>query len=307
MTTRQWKRKVTLIISRASGDGLDLSPLHIKFLTKKSENQTPNTAEIRVWNLAEDTANQIKKEFTDVVLQAGYEENYGVIFRGNLKQVKKGKENGTDTYVDLYVGDGDAAYNFAIVNKTLAAGSSQKDQVMAAMGPMQEKGVSAGYMPEMNEKKLPRGKVMYGMSKNYLRKSAENTQTNWSIQDGKLQFVPLREVLPDQVIVLNSKSGLIGTPEQTNEGITVKALINPQFKVGGKIKVDQKDIAEAKIDEGGKDKPANKPAKITDDGIYKILSIEYEGDNRGNDFYANIVCIGVDESAPKNKKAKKNG
>ena len=98
MTTQlQYIRRCNLVVSGASGDGLDLSSLRIVFKIKKSDAQTPNTAEIRVYNLAPDTAKQIRKEFKRVVLQVGYESNYGVIFDGNIKQVRMGRENGTDT------------------------------------------------------------------------------------------------------------------------------------------------------------------------------------------------------------------
>ena len=204
MTTRlQYIRRCNLVVSGASGDGLDLSNLRIQFKIKKSDAQTPNTADIRVYNLAPDTAKQIRKEFKRVVLQAGYESNYGVIFDGNIKQVRMGRENGTDTYIDIAAGDGDDAYNYAVVNTTLAAGAKQSDQINAAAGSMASKGVKRGFVAETGSASLPRGKVMYGNARDYLRQSAEASGTTWSVQDGKLQLVPKGE-LPSP---LNPPSG----------------------------------------------------------------------------------------------------
>ena len=123
----QYIRRCNLLVSKANGDGLDLGSLRVVFKIKKSDAQTPNTAEIRVYNLSENTAKQIQKEFTQVTLQAGYESNYGVIFAGNIKQVRMGRENGVETYIDIAAGDGDDAYNYAVVNTTLAAGASHTD------------------------------------------------------------------------------------------------------------------------------------------------------------------------------------
>lgn len=306
MSQLQYIRKCNLIVAGASGDGLDLSPMRIVFKTKKSDAQTPNTAEIRVYNLSETTVKQIRNEFTTITLQAGYEANYGVIFTGNIKQVRFGRENGTDTYIDIAAGDGDDAYNFAVVNTTLAAGAKQADQVAAAGRALSGKGVGTGYVADTGPQALPRGKVMYGMARDYLRQSAEASSTTWSIQDGKLQLVSLTGTLPNEAVVLNSKSGLVGTPEQTNDGITAKCLLNPLLKIGGKVMIDEKDIQEAKLPDTEKDATANKPATIANDGQYRILTIEHTGDTRGNDWYSNIVCLDVDETAPAGKQVKKS-
>lgn len=306
MTTQlQYIRRCNLVVSGTSGDGLDLSNLRIQFKVKKSDAQTPNTAEIRVYNLAPDTAKQIRKEFKRVVLQAGYESNYGVIFDGNIKQVRMGRENGTDTYIDIAAGDGDDAYNYAVVNTTLAAGAKQSDQIDAAAGSMATKGVNKGFVADTGSAALPRGKVMYGNARDYLRQSAEASGTTWSVQDGKLQFVSLTSVLPNQAVLLTSKTGLVGTPEQTNDGIKAKCLLNPMLKIGVRVKINEEDVNEAKLPDSDKNDSANKPADISKDGIYRLLVVEHSGDTRGNDWYSDLVCLDVDASAPPGKQVKK--
>lgn len=304
---RQFIRRCNLLVATDKGEGLDLSNLRVSFKTKKSDAQTPNTAEIRVYNLSEETANRIRREFTSVSLQAGYEGNYGVIFAGNIKQVRVGRENGVDTFIDIAAGDGDHAYNYAVVNTTLAAGATQKDQINAAAGPMSPKGVKTGYIADTGGKKLPRGKVMYGMARDYLRQSAQASNTSWSIQDGRIQFVENTGVLPGQAVVLNSKTGLVGTPEQTNDGIKVRCLLNPMIKIGGKVQVDERDIQQAKLPDTKKDAQVNKPASIRHDGFYKVLWVEYTGDTRGNDWFADLMCLDIDATQPPSKQVKKNG
>lgn len=307
MEQRQYIRRCNLIVASDKGEGLDLSGLRIVFKIKKSDAQTPNTAEIRVYNLSEETANRIRKEFTSINLQAGYDSNYGVIFAGNIKQVRMGKENGTDSFIDIAAGDGDQAYNNAVVNATLAKGASQKDQIDAAAGSMSGKGVQKGYIGNTGGTKLPRGKVMYGMARDYLRQSAQASNTSWSIQDGKIQFVELTGVLPNQAVVLTSKTGLVGTPEQTNDGIKARCLLNPMLKIGGKVLINEKDIQEAKLPDTKKDAQANKPAVIAHDGLYRLLLVEYSGDTRGNDWYCDLVCLDIDATQPPGKQVKKNG
>jgi len=309
--TRQYLRKVTLLVGNAKGEALDLSALRIKFRIRKTDAETPNVAEIEVFNLDDETSLRIQKEFTDVTLQAGYVENFGVVFRGNAKQILRGREeNGVDTYLNIAASDGDSAYNFAVVNTTLAAGATQRDQIAAAGQPMASRGVTQGYAPDMGGQALPRGKVMFGNSREYLRQSAEASDTSWSIQDGKMQFVPRTGLLPGQAVELTSASGLIGTPEQTNDGIKIKCLINPNIRQGGVVSIRDSEVKAAKA--GKFFKQPNKkgevderqPVKIDKDGLYKVLRADYHGDTHGNEWYQELVCVGIDDTAPPKYKVK---
>lgn len=301
---KQYIRQCKLVVASESGPGLDLSNLRVAFNVKKSDAQTPNAAEIRVYNVAEAIVARIRKEFSRVILQAGYNSNYGVIFDGNIKQVRFGRENGTDNYIDIAAGDGDDAYNFAIVNTTLAAGSRQADQIDAAARPMIPRGINQGYIGDTGDARLPRGKVMFGMSRDYLRQSAEASSTSWSMQDGKLQFIPLTAVLPNQAVVLSSKTGLVGQPEQTNDGIKARCLLNPMLKIGSRVQINEKDVAEAKLPDTKEDAQANKPAKIASDGFYRLLVVEHSGDTFGNDWYSDLICLDVDATQPPKKQVK---
>lgn len=303
---KQYIRRCNLVVADDSGAGLDLSEFRIVFAVKKTDGQTPNTANIRVYNLADDTANRIQNEFTQVFLQGGYEANYGVIFAGNVKRVRKGRENGTDTYLEIQAADGDAGYNFAVVNATIAAGAQQRDQIEQAARVLKGKGVETGYLAPTQTEALPRGKVMYGMARDYLRQSSETVGASWSIQDGKLQLVPLSGVLPGQAVVLNSKSGLIGQPEQTNDGVKFRCLLNPLIAVGGALQINQRDIAEAQLETSTESNPANTPPTLADDGFYRVITLELAGDTRGNDWFCEGVCLDIDATVATNKSVQAN-
>lgn len=291
---QQFGRAFSLIVFGTDLNGLDLSELRCKFVVKRSDTMTPNVADIRVYNVEEKTALRIRNEFKRVILQAGYEGNYGVIFQGNIKQVIIGRESATDTFIDIVAGDGDRAYNFAVVNATVAAGGTQADQVQAAIGSMGDKGVTAGHLGEFPGEQLPRGKVMYGNARNYLRDAAQTTDKVWSIQDEKVTFVSKKSYLPGERVVLTSKTGMIGTPQQTNEGVNVKALLNPMLKIGGRVQLDNASIERLKINLTVPNSAANIPAPLTADGVYYLLVVEHQGDTRGVEWYSSMVCLNVD-------------
>ncbi len=290
----QWLRACSLVVADSSGKGIDLGELRIVFSTKKGDTQTPNSAEIRVYNLSEATVSRMKREFTRVVLQAGYQSNSGVIFDGNIRSARTGRENGTDTWLEIIAADADRAYNFATVNTTLAAGSTPADRVGVCQQSFAAKGAGAGHVPDLGGGTLPRGKVMYGMARKFMRDEAQTTDCSWSFQDGKMQMVKSAGYLPGEAVALTHETGLVGTPEQTNEGIKVCCLLNPKLRVGGRIKLDNKSIQQARTD---LKMGAQRPPKMDSDGFYRILKVEFTGDTRGNDWYADMICIGLDDTS----------
>lgn len=303
----QFGRKISLIVASNSGDGIDLSKLRIKFSVKRSDTQTPNTADIRVYNVSAETANAIFSELSpkrgadillitrgQVILQAGYESNYGVIFKGNIKQIIRGRESATDTFIDIIAGDGQNAYNFAVVNKTLAAGATIKDQVDASVQSMNSRGVTAGQIADMPPEQLPRGKVMYGTAKQYLRNAANSNNQSWSIQDEQVTFVSNKSYLPGEAVNVNSKTGMIGTPQQTTEGVNVKCLLNPKISLGGRIFLNNASVELLKVNQAVAGSPANFPAPQDADGYYYVLVAEHQGDTRGVEWYTTMICLAID-------------
>lgn len=294
---QQFGRVCTLLVSNKAGKALDLSALRIKFAVKRSGVMTPNTADILVYNLDYSTAQLIKKEFTTVVLQAGYVGNYGVIFKGNIKWAWSGRESGTDTVLNIVAGDGDSAYNFAVVNKTLAAGSSPNDRLNAALTSMYQSGVGQSYVGALPASKLPRGKVMYGNARDYLKDLADTHNFTWSIQDGQMVFINQGTYLPGTAVVLTTKTGLIGQPKQTIEGIEMKCLLNPKLKIHGRVKIDNKSVQTYKLNPNVPGSPANTPVPLTNDGVYYILVAEHVGDTRGTEWYTNLQTLNIDPSS----------
>lgn len=302
MSVPQYLRQISLKIGNDT-EALDLSDLRIRFSVRRGDVTTPNSADIRVYNVSDETARKSQlREFERVVLQAGYAGNYGVIFDGTIKQVRRGRESQTDTYLDITAADGDSAYNFAVMNVSLAAGSTPDDHLQACLQAMASRGITMGEKPNLPTNKLPRGKVMFGMVRDHLDTLAKSTDTSWSFQDGKLTLIPNTAYLPGEVVVINSATGMVGLPEQTQNGITVKMLLNPSVKIGRRLQIDNKSIQQYRYGVGMLDAERNlwasASAKIDADGFYKVLVANHVGDTRGNEWYTDVIGISIDDSVP---------
>jgi len=314
MTVPQYIRKASLLVGDrvtrgnnpsaavAENTAVDLSELRFRFAVRRGDTQTPNTADIRVYNVSENTAQAIEKEFARVVLQCGYDGNFGIIFDGQIKQVRRGRESTTDTFIDITAADGDSAYNFAISAITLEAGSTPNDHIDALLSSMAKRGVGRGYIPDFAGNPLPRGKVLFGMTRDELRKVAANTSTNWSIQDGKINMVPLTAYIPGEVPVLTAQTGVIGLPEQTQNGIKLKTLLNPNLKIGQAVRLDNASIQRFRynlaINQGAENLKSSRSNKINKDGMYYVMIADHVGDTRGQEWYTDLYCLAIDASVP---------
>ncbi len=278
-------RKIELKIGDNAGDGLDFSTLRIQFNVTKKDSATPNSAQITIFNVAQSTVAQVQKEFDTVYLSAGYVDNCAAIFHGTIQKVIFARENGTDGLLTIAAGDGDVAHNFAVINKTLAAGATQKDVIAAAGAEYEKNGTPAGYAADVQTRTLPRGKVMFGMARDFMQSGAKNSNCDFSVQDGKTQFVKENGALPDEAFVLNSATGLVGSPVQTTDGVQCTCLLNPRLKIGSVVQIAQKDVTES-IDA--------ESAALAADGYYRIYSLDFNGDTHGNDWYCNFVGVALD-------------
>ena len=302
-----------------SQPGLDLSNLRIQFHVDAMDVDQPPTATIRVLNLADTTASQIQKEFQNVVLQAGYQNgNFGVIFKGNIIRTRKGRLGSVETFFDIYASNLDALYNFGVVSTTVKAGANRTAVVNAITSSVnaspvaqgsagaQQQGMQLGYIPSNfgTGGTLPRGKVMFGLWRNYMNDTTASAGCTWQIaSDGTIKIIPLTGYLPNQAVVINSQTGMIGIPEATPQGIEVRCLLNPSIVPGQKIQLDNASITQTLNNAGNIGFPAYSDyqffANTSTDGIYRAIVVEHEGDTRGEDeaWLTKIVALSLDQAS----------
>src|SRR5665213_2903087 len=151
MSVAQFGRQISIAIGSAGGPGLEFSAFKVNFQIKHGDLQAPNTLDVRIYNLADATANRIQKEFTNIAVSAGYPGNYGVIFQGSIKQVRQGRLDQLDSYTDITAADGDEAYNFASISQSLAAGTDAGGVAAALLSAMQAHGITKGYQPNLSK------------------------------------------------------------------------------------------------------------------------------------------------------------
>lgn len=324
MPDNLYLRKANLLITQpksttnaATGDNkaLDLSDFHYKFNVLRGDYQTPNSCDLRIYNLTFETINKIRdQKYTQVILQAGYGKTFAGIFNGTIVQFLAGRENATDTYVDITAIDGDEAYNYEITSKSYPGGTALID-IITGITSSATTPITVGTTPKAPAPAPVRGTAYFGRIRRAMAVIAKNavgfvpaTAANyenvgciWYIDDGKLHILPAGSGLSYPVTILNSNTGLIGLPEQTEQGIKFRCLLNPLLRIGSVVKLDNTDIQQYKYGISLSSAPQNqKTATQTlvnnTDGYYYVMYTEHEGDTRGQEWYTSAVCLSAASS-----------
>lgn len=274
--------------------------LRMTFEITMRDISAPNVARIGIFNLADSSTQPAFFVGKRVKVSAGYVTGQSyVLFDGEIIQARNLRVDVTDKVLAILATDSSTPRNYAVVNKTLSAGHTHNDRVMACYEPMKAMGVGLGFIDTeaLTKIKFPRGAALFGNAKDWLRQTCAATRTSWSIQQGKLQVLSNDKALPNGDIVLNSRTGLVGLPVQTIQGIEGVCLLNGNMVPGCVVRIDQKSIQQAEFDPSLAGAPNNKLLEqtgVSADGRYKVLYVGHAGDSRGEPFFTNFICVKIE-------------
>ncbi|WP_318379403.1 hypothetical protein [uncultured Enterobacter sp.] len=335
--TMNWMRHFELRLLNDAGQGIALSDFKVTFTIDWFNSIWPRVATLKIYNLSRDTMSRITStEFSRITIIAGYDglappvsesqvgqvmdvssdqagqtrgQNYGEIFNGEIRFTITGRDNPTDIFTLIQAIDGHKAFNEAVSSGSLAAGYKLSDVHTLLMRDFSPYGITQGVTGQFPDRVMPRGRVFYGMTRDYMSNVAAQCTANWQFVDGQAQMVPEDKYL-HEAIVLNSATGLIGMPQQTmGAGVNVRCLINPNIRVNGLIQLDQASVYRTQLSNDEIQKSAaritessengnltvggtiQQPASVATDGVYIVQSISYTGDTRGNPWYMDLMCM----------------
>lgn len=278
---------------------MDVSLLKCEFQTKATTETAVQIGTLVVYNMNAASEKEVIEEGFQISIFGGYEEGqYGEIFTGDIVQVFRNRENGTDYRLEIVALKGMKSLFVNHVRSTIAAGSTPRDVVNAIAEQADEKIEVGDVSEELPEQTLPRGKVLFGTPAKYLRDICTwNDAAYWEGEDGKLTVETVEQEIPeDRVIVLTPMTGMVGTPIYTDQGIQIKMLLDARVKLRSMIKIDNELIQRqaVQIDPGsGQQKSDQLPQKeqFDKDGEYQVFSVEHKGDTWGDEWTTEVVGV----------------
>ena len=309
--TLQWKRncKLTIQIDANEPKALDLSQFKIVFQVSQATTDQPKAAEIYIYNLSANRMNLLagvdsQKINTQVVLECGYGSELSVVFKGRVFQYRRGRDNPTDTWLCVLAISGDVVRNEALVNVCLPAGTSKSEAGNTLIEETNKYGLVTGEIADISEQQYPRGRVFFGSLHESIQQFGKENNVEFDYADDVISSISTLRYSVEPVQELTPKTGLVGLPQLTSEGLIVKCLLNPKLKRKGRIQIDMSNLQTESYDiargSQGLDQPHKNPKTAASaDGMFVIQAIEHTGDTRGDEWYTHLVCTAINAVVPK--------
>jgi len=280
--SRQFKRVYELTIIPPGGEARIIRDLRINFEITKSVLSFPNVARVTLYNPNENTLSALQEKYTRIVLNAGYEGDLRLLFKGEVRnafQTKKGR----DRVTTVYSGDGEQSWQNASFNKTFSEKLSVSSAIQEVLKTFSNVNIGTlEGLPEVKDKM--RGQTLSGSSKDIMDNFADEYGFTWSIQDGEIIVTPDEEPLQgDEAILVNAATGMIGSPTITEIGVDVVTLLNPRMIPNRAFKVES---VNAEVAIGNLFFRNLK--RTNGEGIYKIQEVNFKGDSREGDWLSSV-------------------
>lgn len=271
--------------------GTDVSDLRCTFEIEKKLSII-QISTITIYNLAPNTETNIIYNATNVALSAGYlNQPYGQIFTGRIIQKIRGKEDDGVTYfLRLVCMDGDQQLQTNFCNMAMGEGQSEKQQAQLIA-----RSATVPFEPKIdldlsqNQQKSQRGKTVFGRPRDYFRSIALNNGAAFYADKGDIHITLLNTAPPNLVPELNFETGMIGIPHQTENGVEVRSLINPNFEIDNWLKLNNRNIIKQQITIS-EDQATFSPY-LDLDGLYHIIGMIITGDTRGDQWYMDLTTV----------------
>lgn len=233
-------------------------PFTVEFDITRNTLTSANVCQIRIYNLSQKNRNLLRYnasnygQFRRVSLKAGYGTNLADIFVGNVSQAWSVRE-GTNFITQIESYDGGFAFNNGQASMQFPAGTPQQTIITSLAATLPETKVGAiGNYPGA----ITRGNSYSGNTTSIL---TELTGGGFFIDNGKANALGTDEyILGAGTLLINAKSGLLGTPVLEQSIARFDMLFEPSLNVGRRIKLESL-------------------SDVNFDGYYKVTAVKHRG------------------------------
>lgn len=293
--TRKSERLYTLTVGdynkgqgiEIEGSGYGSDSLRITFDVSKTsdhKNNNGNSASIEIYNLNPEQERLLDSHYLEVSLYVGYknEEGRKLLVSGNVTDQSTIKR-GADTITQLIVGDGYVNLTKARLSAMASPGQTVEDVLRIITDNMP--GVSRGPIVGTNlNSPVVQGWRLSGTPKDMLDKLTKAYGLEYHVSNNVLTVTDVNGPDTKSTVlcpVISSETGMIETPFRTQKqtklpkkdkriryGLQFKVLLDAALLPSTVVKLESDNI----------------------NGFYRIDSVRFNGDTRGNDWYAECQC-----------------
>lgn len=257
-----------LVIEGANGISYTIPPeFSLQLEINRNAYQGANSGGFQIYNLSENIREAIRKDwgkiftFRKIELQAGYGNDFGLIFTGNIQTCQSYRDQQASSFVttiDAY--DAGYALQNTVFNKSYNEGTSYGKITTDVIKSLPQVSLGAIGATEQLNQTIKRGNPYSDKAANILGTFAPGLVF---IDNGKANVLANNEVIDAPELEISAATGLLGTPIRQETKVLVEIIFNPKVRVGQKIML----------------KTTQRPGgyNINVDGEYKVLGVHHSG------------------------------
>lgn len=286
----QWNRQYKIKFPEINREYANT--LKIAFEVNKDSTKETNKSTLTIWNLSDESRNQIEVADRKVEIWAGYKDNSGPVrmFVGSVIEVET-SDDGKDVTTKLTLSDGQIAIRDSVISVSFAPGIGGATVVKYIADGM---GLPVEYGEDVQLASYENGYSFAGKGGDALTAICNANGCEWSIQNEIIQIVLKGRAKTKRGLVFAADSGLIGSPER---------LIKAPKKEAKKTTKRKQKVAKGKVESqaGWKIKTLLAPTLLPGDAVkvesrritgwFKVESVKHAGDTHEGDWTSEIKLI----------------
>lgn len=283
------KRIISVSLLKNKVEFRKIDGLKIGFNVEQSFDSEPNSCELQIWNLSDDTISLFKDPSTEISIKAGYEgQTTELVFWGNAVEIDtyfqgpdkittfRGKDGGEQlakTRVKFSsLGQTDLktlVTKIVSSMKGIAFNSDQSNKLLPAA-------IAASEAKSSNKKKTRRRSRLNNLSRSVTQGTAREIlddilrplEINYFINFGVFNIFLPKET-PTELVSINKDSGILKQPERTEKTIRLSLILNPKLYPGVFFSLQSLKVS----------------------GIYRVVYANHYGDNYSSPWITEVEAV----------------
>lgn len=264
-----YKRIIRIVIGQEDSTAISIDKLYIQIEIKKNISGKPNDGFVKIYNLAENTENQIRDKGVRIRVFAGHDDRPVLIHDGDIRRVDRDPKPGVDRITIINLGGNVVKLSQAFFNKSYSGQVSVKQIVLDA--------IPTFNIDATDTDQIPDDAFLYdysftGKTGDLLDKILNPIGVQWFESDNFIKFSSNKKAL-ENVVLLAKNTGLIGSASITDKGANFKSVLNGRIVLNERVKIES----------------------ILVNGVIKVIELMHKGDNRDGEFITEGIGTEIEQ------------
>ncbi len=274
-----FKRIINVVIGNGDGTALSIgseerNSTYIQIEIMNNLSAKPNEGVVRMFNLSDSTENQIREKGKRIRILAGHDGKPILIHDGDISRVdREPDEEGLNRITSVTFAGNLIKLSQSIFNKAYSGQVAVKQIVQDAIPTF---GLDYTDIDQIPDNEFLNDYSFTGKTSDLLDEILDPIKIQWFENNNFIKF-SAREKTPEpteSVVLLNSNTGLIGSPSITDKGAKFTSVLNGRIVLNSQIKIESNLV----------------------NGVYKVIQTLNSGDNRTGKFTTEGIVTNLEQS-----------